>query len=104
MLIQRDGEARLRVLHHAIDSGINRIDIASKRGGGKSEQALGWLHPDLSLRLYLFTKIMLDTANSDDVLLRDGVADALDRMREQGLNRVIDFTASGDAASTFSLI
>lgn len=41
---------------------------------------------------------------SDHVLARDGVADALDRVREQGLTRFIGFTALGDAASSRRVI
>ncbi|UCH47677.1 MAG: aldo/keto reductase [Betaproteobacteria bacterium] len=152
VLIHQDDDTKLKVLRHAIDSGVNWIDTATKYGDGKSEQALGWLLPELSQRPYVSTKVMLDTANLHDVagqverstheslsrmrldsvdllqlhnplgteavdpnasgnaitaehvLAKNGVADALDRMREQGLTRYTGFTALGDAASCRRLI
>lgn len=152
VLIHQDDKIKLEVLRHAIDSGINWIDTASKYGNGKSEEALGWLLPELSQRPYVSTKVMLDTTNLDDiggqverstheslsrmklesvellqlhnplgveavdpsaggnavtaerVLANNGIADALDRMREQGLAKHIGFTALGDAASCRQLI
>jgi L-galactose dehydrogenase/L-glyceraldehyde 3-phosphate reductase len=152
VLIHQDDDTKLKVLRHAIDSGINWIDTASKYGDGKSEEALGWLLPELSQRPYVSTKVMLDTANLDDiagqverstheslsrmkldsvdllqlhnplgveavdpnasghaitaehVLAKNGVADSLDRMREQGLTKHMGFTALGDAASCRRLI
>jgi aryl-alcohol dehydrogenase-like predicted oxidoreductase len=41
---------------------------------------------------------------AEHVLAKNGVADSLDRMREQGLTRYIGFTALGDVASCRSLI
>ncbi len=152
VLIHQDDDTKLKVLRHAIDSGINWIDTASKYGDGKSEEALGWLLPELSQRPYVSTKVMLDIANLDDiagqverstheslsrmkldsvdllqlhnplgveavdpnasghaitaehVLAKNGVADSLDRMREQGLTKHTGFTALGDAASCRRLI
>lgn len=152
VLIHQDDDTKRKVLRHAIDSGINWIDTASKYGNGKSEEALGWLLPELDQRPYVSTKVMLDTANLDDiagqverstheslgrlkldsvdllqlhnplgteavdpsasgdaitadhVLSRNGVADALERVREQGLTKFIGFTALGDAASCSHVI
>ncbi len=152
VLIHQDDETKLSVLRRAIDAGINWIDTASKYGDGKSEEALGWLLPELGQRPHVSTKVMLDTANLDDiagqversthqslsrmkldsvdllqlhnplgaeavdpsaggnavtaehVLSSSGVADALDRMREQGLTKFIGFTALGDAAICRRLI
>jgi len=152
VLIHQDDETKLRVLRHAVDAGINWVDTASKYGDGQSERALGWLLPELDQRPYVSTKVMLDTANLDDiagqversvhqslerlkldrvdllqlhnplgtqavdpnasgdaitadhVLGKNGVADALDRIREQGLTKFIGFTALGDAASCHDVI
>ncbi len=152
VLIHQDDATKLRVLRHAIDAGINWVDTASKYGDGKSEEALGWLLPELGQRPYVSTKVMLDTSNLDDiagqverstheslsrlkldsvdllqlhnplgmqavdpsasgnaipadqVLANNGVADALERMRDQGLTNFIGFTALGDAASCRRLI
>jgi len=142
VLIHQDDDTKLRVLRHAIDSGINWIDTATSYGNGQSEQALGWLLPELEKRPYVSTKVILDTARLDDVagqverslheslermkldsvelfqlhnpitpnptgtaisaervLANNGVADALERVREQGLTKHIGFTALGDAVS-----
>ena len=152
VLIHQDDETKLRVLRHAIDAGINWIDTASKYGDGQSEQAIGWLLPELDQRPYISTKVMLDTSNLDDiagqversthqslerlkldrvdllqlhnplgtqavdpnasgnaitadhVLGKHGVADVLERVREQGLTKFIGFTALGDTASCHRVI
>ncbi len=44
------------------------------------------------------------SVTSDDVLRSNGAADALERMREQGLTRFIGMTALGDAASCRRII
>ena len=147
VLIHQDDDTKLKVLRHAIDAGINWIDTATKYGDGKSEEALGWLLPELGQKPYVSTKVMLDTTSLDDiagqversvhqsldrlkldsvellqlhnplgaravdpsasgnaitadhVLSENGVADCLERMREQGLTKFIGFTALGDVAS-----
>ena len=147
VLIHQDDDTKLKVLRHAIDAGINWIDTASSYGNGQSEQALGWLLPELKTKPYVSTKVVLDTARLDDiagqversahaslarmkldsvellqlhnpimpgtsgnalsaerVLANNGVADALERVREQGLTKHIGFTALGDAASCRQVI
>ena len=152
VLIHQDDDTKLKVLRHAVDSGINWIDTATRYGDGKSEEALGWLLPELDQRPYVSTKVMLDTANlndiagqversaheslgrlkldsvdllqlhnplgaeavdpsasgnaitADHVLSKNGVADSLERIREQGLTKFIGFTALGDAASCHRVI
>jgi D-threo-aldose 1-dehydrogenase len=49
--------------------------------------------------LLLHNPIEADAVTIDHVLGADGAADALDRMRDQGLTRFIGFTALGDAAA-----
>jgi len=49
--------------------------------------------------LLLHNPIEADAVTIDHVLGTDGAADALDRMRDQGLTRFIGFTALGDAAA-----
>ena len=82
VLIHKDDETKLRVLRHAIDAGINWIDTASKYGDGQSEHALGWLLPELDQRPYISTKVMLDTANLDDI------AGQVERSTHQSLERL----------------
>jgi D-threo-aldose 1-dehydrogenase len=147
VLIHRDDDTKLKVLRHAINSGINWIDTASSYGKGQSEQALGWLLPELETKPYVSTKVVLDTTRLTDiagqversvhdslerlkldsveliqlhnpimpdttdhalsaerVLASNGVAEALERIREQGLTKFIGFTALGDADSCRQLI
>jgi len=152
VLIHQDDATKLKILRRAIDAGINWIDTATKYGDGKSEEALGWLLPELDQRPCVSTKVMLDTANLDDiagqversahdslsrlkldsvellqlhnplgtqavdpsasgnaitvdhVLSKNGVADALERIRDQGLTKFIGFTALGDTASCCRVI
>jgi D-threo-aldose 1-dehydrogenase len=147
VLIHRDDDTKLKVLRHAINSGINWIDTASSYGKGQSEQALGWLLPELETKPYVSTKVVVDTTRLTDiagqversvhdslermkldsveliqlhnpimpdatnnalsaerVLANNGVAGALERIREQGLTKFIGFTALGDADSCRQLI
>jgi D-threo-aldose 1-dehydrogenase len=152
VLIHQDDATKLKVLRHAVDAGVNWIDTATKYGDGKSEEALGWLLPELDTKPYVSTKVMLDTSRLDDiagqversvqgslerlklphvdllqlhnplgtravdpsasgnaisagdVLAAGGVAEALERMREQGLTKFIGFTALGDTASCREVI
>ncbi len=55
VLIHQDDDTKLKVLRHAIDAGINWIDTASSYGNGQSEQALGWLLPELKTKPYVST-------------------------------------------------
>ena len=152
VLIHQDDATKLKVLRHAVDAGVNWIDTATKYGDGKSEEALGWLLPELDTKPYVSTKVMLDTSRLDDiagqversvqgslerlklpcvdllqlhnplgtqavdpgasgnaisaehVLAVGGVAEALERMREQGLTKFIGFTALGDTSSCHKVI
>jgi D-threo-aldose 1-dehydrogenase len=54
--------------------------------------------------LLLHNPIEADAVTIDHVLGTDGAADALDRMRDQGLTRFIGFTALGDAAACRRLV
>jgi D-threo-aldose 1-dehydrogenase len=147
VLIHQDDDIKLKVLRHAINSGINWIDTASSYGKGQSEQALGWLLPELETKPYVSTKVVVDTTlltdiagqversvhdslermkldsveliqlhnpimpdatnnalSAERVLASNGVAEALERIREQGLTKFIGFTALGDADSCRQLI
>ncbi len=52
----------------------------------------------------LGTEVSSGVITSDHVLRKNGAADALERMREQGLTRFIGMTALGDAASCRKVI
>jgi D-threo-aldose 1-dehydrogenase len=144
LLILADDETRRRALRRAVDAGINWIDTAPLYGQGRSEEALGWLLPEVQDRKpYLSTKVRLDlgrlgdisgeversvheslkrlkrdsvdllqlhnqigartgsgtlgAVSIDDVLKKGGIADALERMRDQGLTRLVGLTALGEA-------
>ncbi len=83
VLIHQDDDTKLKVLRHAIDSGINWIDTASTYGQGKSEQALGWLLPELNKKPYISTKVMLDTNRLDDIAgqVERSAHESLERMK-----------------------
>lgn len=83
VLIHQDDETKLKVLRRAVAAGINWIDTASKYGNGKSEEALGWLLPELESRPYVSTKVMLDTTRLDDIAgqVERSIRDSLSRMK-----------------------
>jgi D-threo-aldose 1-dehydrogenase len=147
ILIDPDDDTKRLAVRRAMDAGINWIDTAAQYGNGKSEEALGWLLPEIPEKPYLSTKFRIDTGDlsdirgqversmeaslkrlnrdyvdlyqlhndiepgvtdralgPDDVLRRDGVADALDALREQGLIRFAGLTGLGDAPSICKVI
>lgn len=150
IIVLADDDTRRRVLRRALDAGINWIDTAPLYGQGRSEEALGWLLPEVEEKPYLSTKVRLDLGkladipgeiersvqeslrrlkrdsvdllqlhnqigartgtgvlgaiSIDDVLKKGGVADGLERMREQGLTRFIGLTALGEAPAIIRAI
>jgi len=147
ILIDADDDTRRQALRTALDAGVNWIDTAPMYGNGKSEEALGWLLPEIEDQPTLSTKVSLQTDNLDDIqgqveasmaqslrrlnrssvdvlqlhnpilpdasdravsvddiLRKDGAADALQRMKDQGLTKHIGITALGDHASCREII
>jgi aryl-alcohol dehydrogenase-like predicted oxidoreductase len=147
ILIDADDDTRRQALRTALDAGVNWIDTAPMYGNGKSEEALGWLLPEIDDQPTLSTKVSLQTDNLDDIqgqveasmaqslrrlnrssvdvlqlhnpilpdasdravsvddiLRKDGAADALQRMQDQGLTKHIGITALGDHTSCREII
>ena len=65
LFVLADDDTRRRVLRRALDAGINWIDTAPLYGQGRSEQALGWLLPEVKEKPYLSTKVRLDFGQPD---------------------------------------
>lgn len=140
LLLHQPDDVKLVAVERAVEAGINWIDTAPGYGDGKSEEALGWILPELEKPVYISTKVRLDPARLGDVAgeverslhaslarLKRGsvdllqlhnpiaaetgggalaadmvvgpVADALERMRAQGLAKFIGITALGEAAA-----
>lgn len=138
LLLHQPDDVKLMAVERAVEAGINWIDTAPGYGNGKSEEALGWILPELEAPVHVSTKVRLDPARLGDIrgeiersieaslerLKRDGVdllqlhnpiaaetgggalacdlvlgpvADALDRVREDGLTEFIGLTALGEA-------
>jgi len=141
LLINSDDATKRTAVRKALDGGVNWFDTASRYGDGKSEQALGWLLPEVPEKPFVSTKFNLDLDRLDDIpgqveeslrgslarlgrksvdLLQlhnrlgsavggdrmitvkhflgpNGVADALDRLRDKGLIRFRGITALGEA-------
>jgi len=71
ILINGDDETRRAAIRRALAAGINWIDTAPSYGQGRSEEALGWLLPELDRQPdltapYLSTKVALDPASGED--------------------------------------
>ena len=67
LLIYADDDAKRTAVRRALDCGVNWIDTAPLYGQGKSEEALGWILPEIGETPYLSTKVMLDTSRLDDI-------------------------------------
>jgi D-threo-aldose 1-dehydrogenase len=87
---------------------LSRLDDITGQVKQSVEESLSRLRCDSVELLQLHNPIGPQTADQligvDQVLGQDGVADALDRMRELGLTRFIGITAIGDTAACREVI
>ena len=67
VLIHKDDATKREAIRRATAGGINWIDTAAQYGNGKSEEALGWLLPEVGATPYLSTKFGLDVENLQDI-------------------------------------
>lgn len=71
IVIDPDDDTKRTAIRRALDGGINWIDTASLYGQGRSEEALGWLLPEIEPEYenkpYLSTKVRLDEDRLDDI-------------------------------------
>jgi len=65
LFVLADDDTRRRVLRRALEAGINWIDTAPLYGQGRSEEALGWLLPEVKEKPYLSTKVRVDFGKPD---------------------------------------
>jgi L-galactose dehydrogenase/L-glyceraldehyde 3-phosphate reductase len=66
IVIDPDDETKRAAVKRALALGINRFDTAAQYGGGRSEEALGWLLKEVDEPPYLSTKIMLGADHAGD--------------------------------------
>ena len=82
---------------------LSRLDDIVGQVKRSTEESLSRLRCDSVELLQLHNQIGAQTVDQligvDQVLGEDGVADALQRMREEGLTRLIGITAIGDTAA-----
>ena len=67
ILLGTDDEIKRRAIHLALDGGVNWIDTAPSYGDGRSEEALGWLLPEIDDEPHLSTKFRIEPDGPDDV-------------------------------------
>jgi aryl-alcohol dehydrogenase-like predicted oxidoreductase len=67
IIIHKDDATKREAIRRALAGGINWIDTAAQYGNGKSEEALGWLLPEVKEKPYLSTKFSLDVENLQDI-------------------------------------
>lgn len=67
ILIDPDDDTKREAIRRAMAAGVNWIDTAASYGQGKSEEALGWLLPELDQQPYLSTKVGLNIERLDDI-------------------------------------
>jgi L-galactose dehydrogenase/L-glyceraldehyde 3-phosphate reductase len=83
LLINQTDDIKRRAVKRAMDAGINWIDTAPSYGQGRSEQALGWLLPELDEQPYISTKFTIDTRNLTDIegQIRRSLEESLTRLQ-----------------------
>jgi L-galactose dehydrogenase/L-glyceraldehyde 3-phosphate reductase len=67
IIIHKDDATKREAIRRALAGGINWIDTAAQYGNGKSEEALGWLLPEVKEKPYLSTKFSLDVDNLKNI-------------------------------------
>jgi D-threo-aldose 1-dehydrogenase len=67
IVIHKDDATKREAVRRALTGGINWIDTAAQYGNGKSEEALGWILPELGAMPYVSTKFGLDVNNLDNI-------------------------------------
>ena len=88
LLIHQDDVTKLKAIRRALDAGVNFIDTAALYGQGQSEEALGWLLPEVDQEPYLATKFRLDLTAIDDLpgQIEQSVEASLKRLRHSSVD------------------
>ncbi len=83
ILIFGDDDTRRAAVRRALDAGIDWFDTAMSYGGGKSEEALGWLLQEVPETPRVSTKVTIDPARLDDIAgqIEESVHNSLARLR-----------------------
>jgi L-galactose dehydrogenase/L-glyceraldehyde 3-phosphate reductase len=89
-MVLADEDTRRRVLHRALDAGINWIDTAPLYGQGRSEEAIGALLAELAEPPYLSTKVRLDLDTLSDIpgAIERSVHESLRRLRRDSVDLI----------------
>src|SRR5687767_14243320 len=75
-------------MERAVEAGINWIDTAPGYGNGKSEEALGWILPELESPVHVSTKVRLDPARLGDIQgeVERSIAASLARLKRDSVD------------------
>ena len=87
-MVLADEDTRRRVLHRALDAGVNWIDTAPLYGQGRSEEAIGALLAEIAEPPYLSTKVRLDLDALSDIpgAIERSVHESLRRLRRESVD------------------
>jgi D-threo-aldose 1-dehydrogenase len=90
LMVLADEDTRRRVLHRALDAGINWIDTAPLYGQGRSEEAIGALLAELAEPPHLSTKVRLDLDTLSDIpgAIERSVHESLRRLRRDSVDLI----------------
>lgn len=88
IVIDPDDETKRAAVKRALALGINWFDTAAQYGGGRSEEALGWLLKEVDAPPYLSTKIMLGAEHAGDYAgaVARSVEGSLLRLKRDGVD------------------
>lgn len=90
ILIDPDDDTKREAIRRATAAGVNWIDTAASYGQGKSEEALGWLLPELEDQPYVSTKVNVDVSRLDDIhgQIEASIHGSLKRLNRQSVDLI----------------
>lgn len=90
ILIDGDDDTRREAIRRAMAAGINWIDTAPSYGQGRSEEALGWLLPEIEDKPLLSTKVFVDLSQPEDIAsqVRRSIEASLTRLNRESVDVV----------------
>jgi len=88
ILIDPDDDTKREAIRRAVAAGVNWIDTAASYGQGRSEEALGWLLPELGVDPHVSTKVGLDINRLDDIdgQIEESIHASLKRLNRQSVD------------------
>lgn len=87
LVIEQDEATRRAAIDRALSAGVNWFDTAPNYGGGRSEEALGWLLAGETRPFHISTKVTVDGRDLSDLRgqIEKSVEQSLTRLKRQSV-------------------